>query len=374
MIRRPPRSTCETTLFPYTTLFRSPTGANYYEQKKEELALRNTYANGWALGWIVDDYDRSTQDGQVAGSVKMDVTIHNGKSNTPDTSSPTVAGLNSNPAVATSDDISIKALDKFGADMVNGQIQPPNYTGADGADIGYDWSINEKRFTHPNNGKTEADFNEVVNSMEFYETNPMNPTDPAGAASVDMIYANRTPSQIASTLTDGNGNSYLYQDAFLARNANDRTQGTIYTNGTTDGGVLKGLGGYSYYDTNDPNKVNDWGEQQVIRIDIDTSTFAEGNVERLIIWDFGNSTPGADGTQQTDPIPLVLFVDLTQTVAYGQIFYSAYDANGDPIGPRIYFPENRIYIATVGVVPEPVTMAMLAVGGMTLLLRRKNRS
>ncbi|HAU38229.1 MAG TPA: hypothetical protein DCX07_11015 [Phycisphaerales bacterium] len=355
------------------------TGANYAERKAEELALRNRYANGWAMAWVINDYSSTDKyDQTAAGRVKMDIFVHDGKlDGTYQDSTGGTQATRSNPAVATSNDVSIAALDKFGADIVNGQIQVPNYTGLNGADIGYLWSINEKRFTENYGAAGYTKFLEAVASMEVYET------DPTGLGASDVIYGNRSPNQIAATLTDGNGNAYLYQDAFLERDPNDRTRGAVYAEGSTDGGVLKGLGGYNYYDPNDPNKVNDWGEQQVIRIDFDTSVFSEfdpqsnpdgGSIKKIIFWDFGDSTPGAAGTQQTDPVPIVMFVDLTQTVAHGQVFYSAYDANGDPIGPRIYFPENRIYIATVTMVPEPVTMVVLAMGGMTLLLRRKIRS
>ncbi len=42
-------------------------------------------------------------------------------------------------------------------------------------------------------------------------------------------------------------------------------------------------------------------------------------------------------------------------------------------GSRIYFPENRIYIAQSEIIPEPASMALLAGGGFMLIFRQKRR-
>ena len=92
---------------------------------------------------------------------------------------------------------------------------------------------------------------------------------------------------------------------------------------------------------------------------------AAGNIDEIIFWDFGASTPGAPGTQQTDPVAIVFGIDRTRTVAQGQIYY-------DDGGVRTYFPDNRIYIAQVHI-PEPATLAFCVLGGVGVVLRRRRR-
>src|SRR6187399_3594764 len=46
MIRRPPRSTQQRTLFPYTTLFRSALGARVFATDVSEATLRDTASTG----------------------------------------------------------------------------------------------------------------------------------------------------------------------------------------------------------------------------------------------------------------------------------------------------------------------------------------
>jgi len=337
----------------------------------EALAARNKYANGWALGWSTHDHlnpDGSyTYNQTVSGRVKMDIFVHDGKviSQTQTLEGTYVdkhgvtQNTRSNPAVALSNDISIKAVDTVGAD---GQLQPPNYTDLVGGDAGYTWALNKQRFEA--NGLTEADFDAVVASMEVFET------DPNALGAGDVIIADKRPSEIAANLVDGNGNAYEYQDAFLGRDPNDHSVGSPYAESSTDGGVLKGLAGYDYYESAGAT-ANDWGEQQVIRIDIDTSAFETydpdtnpegGDIQKIVFWDFGASIPGAPGTQQTNPRKMEFLVDMSQTVAHGQIYYLLGD------GSKLYFPENRIYIATV---PEPATLTLIGIGAIAVLMRRR---
>ena len=173
------------------------------------------------------------------------------------------------------------------------------------------------------------------------------------------IQSNRTPQALIDAgVTDHTGTfAYEYQDAFVER--------SNYVVASTDGQMISGLSGWSEYEPG----VNDrWGDQQVIRIDISGDTFAldEGKIDELVFFDFGDSTPGATGTQQTAPRMIVLGVDTSRTVADGQIFLKDPDT-GLPV---IYFPENRIYIAAI---PEPATLMLLGCGSVLTIVRRRRR-
>ena len=356
--------------------YTEPNGADWYLKKKAELALRNRYTNGWALGFVANDHQGDSNAAQydqtLAGRLKMDIFVHDGKRDTTYQDAGGAAqATRSNPAVSLSNDISILTLDRFAADMVHGQLQPPNYTDLDGADVGYLWDINKRRFME-NFGNNEvvakAAFDAVVASMQLYETDPYALTDP------DVIINGKSPADILTSL------GYEYQDAFLQRDRTDPSLGSPFGAGSNAGGVINGLGGKDNFDPADPN--SDWADQQVIRIDLDTSVFEDfdpgtglgGGIQKVVFWDFGDSTPGAAGTQQTDPQAIVFFVDMTRTVDDGQLFYAEMDINGDPVaGTEVYFPENRIYIAQVNHVPEPMTLVVLAAGGVATLVSRRRR-
>ena len=200
---------------------------------------------------------------------------------------------------------------------------------------------------------TDAEFNQIVQSMAVYERYAM------GVAPSEAIAPNRTPAQIAASLFEHDGvTPYLYQDAFQYRES--------YVDYSNDGGVIAGLFGQESYDP----VVNNWGDQQVIRIDLSDRTFKAGDIDKLVFYDFGDSVPSSvDGgdPNQLDPRKIEFFIDPNQTVAHGQIYFD------DGSGNRIWFPENRIYIAQT-LVPEPMTLALLGIGGSVLAFRRRRRA
>lgn len=294
---------------------------------------RNMYRNGWAMGWLTNAYD-SNGTGAQAGSVKMDIFIHNGKSvdsgaNTADFGTNHSSDSRSNPQVAMSNDIDVKAWDPLSM-----HHPTPDYQDINGNDVGYVYTgQNDTRWA------AESDFNDVVDSMEVREVNPY------GDGSNYAIHVDDTPNSIKTNLTDGNGNPYEYQDAIITRNGSDLTTGAAYEDGDSDGGVIAGLSGYDYYQV-DPNATSDdWGEQQVIRIDFDTTTF--DTIDKIKFYDFSDQIN-----------PRVIEFDI--------------------IGNQVYFngqalPDNRIYIAVVSHVPEPATMSIVTIGGVAMLIRRRRR-
>jgi len=212
----------------------------------------------------------------------------------------------------------------------------------------YSWAANSTRMTY--NGLSAADLNDIVNSMELREY------EPYGLGAGEVIWPNRRPSEILANLTDHKGDPYTYLDAFLER--------ALYHDGASDGGVIAGLAGQSFYD----HQINNWGDQQVIRIDISQETLASGdpstngNIEKIIFWDFGDPGTG----DQINPTPIIFYVDMTQTIAHGQIYWQ------DPVsGNKIWFPENRIYIAQV--VPEPGSLSLILIGSVGIILIRRRR-
>ena len=314
------------------------------------LQQRNVNRNGWALGWLTNDLTQDASghyvsDQTVGGKVKMDVFVHDGKNvGTYVDSHGNVQATRSNPQVSLSNDVDNYAQDSYAG---GGQWHPPVYddTKVGGADKGYTWEDNRLRFEH--NGLIEAEFHSATASMEVFET------DPYTLAAGDVVVGPRRPDAIRASLTDGHGNAYTYDDAFLQRNPDDLDEGAAYDKDSSDGGVIAGLGGYDYYNPFDLDMANDWGEQQVIRIDFDPSVFqtydAEGNptggsIDKVIFWDFGY----APGAGQLSPIPIEL--DLSDLAK---------------------FPDHRFYIAAV--IPEPATLSILATGALACLGDRRRR-
>ena len=316
-------------------------------QVSQEIhAHRSMQRNGYSMGWLTNDFrDDSgvyTEDQTPTGSVKMDVLVHNGER------TQTLDGWGtsrSNPQVAAAGDMDyLTSRDAQSA----GEWHPPQF---DEATQSYSWSENQQRMEA--NGVDSAGLTTLVNSLELREVNPLT------MSGQEAVQSGRTPQALIDAgVTDHTGASpYEYQDAFVER--------STYVAASTDGQMISGLSGWSDYDP----AVNElWGDQQVIRIDISADTFAsdEGKIDEIVFFDFGDSTPGATGTQQTAPRMIVLGIDTGRSVADGQIFLKDPDTGLSVL----YFPENRIYIAAV---PEPGTLVLLACGSLAAIVRRRRR-
>jgi hypothetical protein len=332
------------------------------------IAQRHETRNGWALGWTSHSQEDGPFNPQTyAGFVDMDIFIHNGRGLNPaadgsiDGGSIVSGGAfgpsYSNPQVSVSNDISSKAIDIAGCAPSDLRYHPPVFDEATGQ---YSWTVNALRMLANDPTYNMSDLNDIINSMEIEEREAL------GLGAGDVVWGNRRPSEILANLVDHNGNAYTYDDAFL--------DNSFYHDGASDGGVVAGLAGESNY-VPDPQGGN-WGDQQVIRIDISQETLMSGdpntcgNIEQIVIWDFGQSDSTTWDTttgDQVNPTPIIFLVDMTQTIAHGQIYWD------DGAGGRIYFPENRIYIAQVVIsdIPEPASLTLLAMGAIGLLIRRR---
>ena len=345
---------------------------------------RNMEQNGYVWGWNTHEVKFQNadfvNDQTPAGNVQMDIFVHNGQGTY------NIAGLGtsrSNPELSVVNDIDPMAKDptpgrntwymptfeQTAMTAPGGAYDPGSYDPNSTTNAAY------RRFFGPNGGVpgelTLAEFAQIVgdpsvqpNPVIGMETREVAARGAGGLAPGDSVVGGRTPNQILATLVDDNGNPYTYDDAFVERSE--------FVESSTDGAVIAGLAGQTSYDP----RINNWGDQQVIRIDISEATLTNmeggpGDITKIIIYDFGNSIPGTAGTQQTDPEMYVFLVDLTQTYAHGQLYYDTV-GNGTP-ADFIYFPENRIYIAQVEIVPEPGTMALLTIGVAGPVLRRRRR-
>jgi hypothetical protein len=313
---------------------------------------RQGYAMGWVTNGILrDSSGRLVDDQTPAGKVDMSVMVHNGQSAPGGDIIPNWGVSQSNPQVSLSNHIDPRAFyDGDGAGPIPGNYGPPTFNAATGT---YDPNLLANAAYMGMRGLSTGDLAAIANSMEVREYTPNGLPAPA--------WLTRTPSQISDPNGPKNhdGNTYFYQDAFL-------NQGQ-YVNGASAGGVIAGLCGLSQYNP----EANNWGDQQVIRIDISPDMLksgdpnTKGNINAIYFYDFGDSIPGAGGTQQTGPRVIAFNVDPN-----GMVYYLP-DSN-DP-GNRIYFPENRIYIAevTMGQVPEPMTALLVGAGGLAMLTRRR---
>ncbi len=303
--------------------------------------------NGFSFGWVTNAIKRDPitglidTDNSARGGIKMDIYVHNGKF-VGDINDASGFGANiSNPNLSASNDISEKARDPY-----NGLFHVPSfdeaadsYTPAANAAMTawYEYSVGKASKT-----LSAADLVDIVNSMDIRELESYGIT--GGASRWDAIFGDKTPAQILANL------QYEYQDAFMDR-------GT-YAENSSDGGVIAGLGGMGL--EGDPT-IDNWADQQVIRIDIDLDSgeFDE-SIKEIAFYDFGYGA----GSGQTNIREIIFGIDRTQTVEHGQIFY-------DTLEGRVWFPENRIYIAQV--VPEPVTMILLGIGGLGLAVKQVRR-
>jgi hypothetical protein len=314
----------------------------------EAHRYRNGYAFGWLTGAMKVDPNTGAyvNDQTPAGTLAMSVYVHNGRTAPGGEVIPGWGTSKSNPQVSLSNNIDYRArYDPDGAGPVPENIGPPIFNDALGI---YDPNLPVNIAYNNLRSLNNTDFAAIVSSMDVREYDPNNlPT---------RSWMLRTPKEIADANgpKDQNGNTYLYQDTFLNEG--------YYVRGATAGGVVAGLAGLQNYDPN----IQNWGEQQVIRIDIPPwvlqSGEGNGNISELVFYDFGSSIPGASGTQQTNPTTIVFNVDPN-----GNIYYVP---NPNNPNDRIYFPENRIYIAEV-TLPEPGTLCLLIGGGFAVLFRRR---
>jgi hypothetical protein len=378
---------------------------------------RNLERNGFAMGWLTGAVEKNASGSQIvygpsSAAVKMDIFIHKGKSGPGTNDYDFGTGYSrisrSNPQVAQSNDMSLLAKGD------NNLMVVPDYkdtfdvsklgtaTSPYGDDDGYLFTgFNEgkykvnKNLIGPYDNALVGEFQAVVDSMDVREVNSYDYTDSngvfhAGLDGLNPIDALETPQMLLTNqVKDGRGNQYLYEDSFLSRDGRlgvgaDLNDGSLWIQGSTDGGVLAGLSGFDKYGdyypggaTPDPTKLlTHWGEQQVIRIDIDDETLAmiteDNGINKIIFYDWG--MPDKDtGQQAKDPREIVFKVAID---AFGdKILYFDKDGNNafDVLQGDISFPDNRIYIAQVEHAPEPATMMVLVAGGSALLARRRRR-
>jgi hypothetical protein len=276
----------------------------------------------------------------------------------------------SDPKVSQSNDMDDKSRLPNGgsANPADWMRYPPNWNNTTKQ---YDLAANTAlQQWYLDNGQTftAADLATIAASMEVYEVDPLAAATTLGSIMEKYGITERDPKWILDHLFEDDGvTQYLYGDAFLDR--------SVRPQNSSDGGVIAGLSGYDNYDPD----LNNWADQQVIRIDIDPATFIDSlgsggePITEIVIFDFGTDageTPGANA--MVDPTKIILNIDTTRSLADGQIYLDANDNDIFDAGD-IAFPENRIYIAQVNITPEPATMILLGSGGLGLLLRKKRR-
>jgi hypothetical protein len=376
------------------------------------LQQRNSERNGYAMGWLTGAVEKNLSGTEIVygpktAEVKMDIFVHHGKTDpggenhnfgtNQATALPYSTISMSDPQVAQSNEMSLLARGN------NNLMVAPDYrddftvtnavtgTFAYGANDGYVYAgYNGGKYMVDHDGvigtitptvqANQAQFDAVVNSMDVREVNSYAYVDGGGAHAElggnAAIHGSQTPQTLLTNLEkDGLGNLYFYEDSFLSRDGQvggNLDNGSVWIEGSTDGGVIAGLSGfdeYSQYYPQTEELYTHWGEQQVIRIDFDQDTFKKGNmvgITEIIFYDWG--TPHPVTGQQTNPVAITINVDPFQNLYY--------DVDKDGFltpGTDIEFPDNRIYIAQVEAIPEPGTMLLLAVGAATMLMTRKRR-
>ena len=390
-----------------------------FNQRNRE---RNGYAMGWLTGETVKDAAGNVQLGANTGDVKMDIFIHNGKSDndaagagrddnhsfgtnvsgqdvwyngvktvpagaaysTVSRSEPQVVQSNEMNVMARQDNNLMLVAD-YRDDFAINPGDPKGYTY--GANDGYVYAgFNGGKYlvdgdltpATPATLATQVEFDTVIASMDVREVNAYETGLGAGddLGGFNPIHAADTPQALLDAgVTDGLGNLYFYEDAMISRDG-DTNNGSPWVEGSTDGGVIAGLSGYDEYDdyypegaTPDPSKLlTHWGEQQVIRIDIDKATLnmlGQNGIKEIIFYDWGMPDPATG--QQSNPTAITISVDANQNLYFDK------DGSGDLTAADILFPDNRIYIAQVENIPEPATMLLLAVGASAMLVRRRVR-
>ena len=321
--------------------------------------------NGFAFGWVTNATKRGGDskvigNGTDRGQMKMDIYIHDGKFNG-DINDASGFGYNvSNPNLSSSNDVNAHARDPH-----SGLYHIPQFDDDDAANggtgTGYSPAFNaamkawyEYNSPTKTNSKSlsSADLASLVDSMDIREVLAQSIT--GGIGRWDAIFGDKTPDEIKKSILHG---GYEYQDAFMDRGA--------YTNNAADGGVIAGLGGKGL--GGDPT-IDNWADQQVIRIDLDLASILADQVEgekldEIVFYDFG---PAGDPNQgDNTPREIVFGIDMGRSVEDGQIYWE------DGLGGKIWFPENRIYIAQV--VPEPATMLLLSIGGLGIIVKRRRK-
>lgn len=307
-----------------------------FEGYGDFMAESHKYTNGWNMGWVINDYNNALPKGTVAQDFDMDIYVHDGQQLTGE--------WLSNPQVTGSNHMSDLSMDSAGNRV------PPKWNDVTKT---YDAAANQEYIDFYQNsvnpGFSAADILAIGQSMEVHEENPY-----GSYVDNSSIWDNgtgRTPNEIKANLTDDEGNPYTYDDAFFNRI-------NVYENESV-GGVIAGLSGYDNYDP----EINNWGDQQVIRIDLAQNALSQ--LDEIVMYDFGY----APGSGQLTPIEII----------FGVVFYNGeyriwYDFENDGFEVTDLMPENRIYIARVDITPEPLSMAILSLGGLGLMKIRSRRN
>jgi hypothetical protein len=293
-------------------------GSNPTQQ--DIVRQRHMGRNGWSMGWVIGNYN---DPNQTAGFANMDIAVHDGKL---DANIPGWGRSISNPQVSMSNDIDPNLSIDWTLDYKT--RHPAIFDDANG---GYTWAANKLRMESQLLGYDSADLAKLVKSQELKEV-----------------------PGFATGMLDHDGNEYLYQDAFTERSR--------YSANATDGGVIAGLSGYDELNA----EMTNWGDQQVIRIEIAPETLLSGGITEIHFFDFGGSVPGSTDSNQVHPRMIVFHADSGGNLYFG-------DPNDDP-NSWVYFPDNRIFIAVTDffMVPEPATLSVITIGaGLTIFLRRR---